>query len=101
MYNNYIKANLVIFSFIISFKNFATLNEKCITNLECSDSYCCRNDICVSDAVCISETNYVYIAVGSCGIVFLILTFIYFLYSIRETRDNLRKMQIELNNKDK
>ncbi len=88
----------VIFTLICLFDYMLALNENCVSSLECIDSACCRNNKCVQNDVCKSEMNNVYIAIGCVGIFFLIVNIIYFIRSIRITRENVRKMKEALNN---
>ena len=53
---------------------------------------CCR-DVCVDQEICKTAIRNVYIAVGIVGIIFLVIIGIFFIWSIRETRQNVKKLR--------
>ena len=83
---------LIIITIISKVLNLAkNLSDTCISNLECQ-SACCRVS-CVEQEVCKTDIRNIYIAVGIVGIVFLIIIGIYFVWSIKETRENVKKLR--------
>ena len=88
-----------IFTLMCLINYILALNENCASSLLC-DSACCRDSKCVSNDVCKSEMNNIYIAVGCVGIFFLIVNIIYFMCSIRETRENVKKIKDSINNNE-
>jgi hypothetical protein len=67
--------------------------DTCISNLECTATACCKNGICVDHEDCRRDIRNVYLAVGMVGLGFIIIISIYFIWSIRETRKNVRKLR--------
>jgi Na+/melibiose symporter-like transporter len=94
--------HLVLVILILYLTNFifSQSGKSCKSNLECEDSACCREDKCQELKWCQDEANKVYLAVGCVGIMFLIITIIYFIFSIRKIRENVRKIKENLNVKD-
>ena len=83
---------------LIFFISFISCQSSCLSNLNCNETACCKNNLCVSTNECIKDTQNIYIAIGCVGFVFLVGTFIYFIISIRITRENVRKIKEKLSN---
>lgn len=62
----------------------------CISSLECKSTGCCKKGECVDTSTCKSSVRTVYIAVSLVGFVFIVITIIYYITSIKETRENVR-----------
>jgi phage shock protein PspC (stress-responsive transcriptional regulator) len=69
----------------------------CSSNLECSQTACCRDGKCVEFDICIADIRNIYIAIGIVGFLFLIVIFIYFIWSISQTRKNVKKLRDQMN----
>jgi hypothetical protein len=85
------KMFFVICLIIINF--FSAQNNTCVSNLECTTTACCKEGICVEHDECRKDIRNVYIAVGMVGLGFIIIISIYFVWSIRETRKNVRMLR--------
>lgn len=70
-----------------------TTADACISNLECTTTACCKEGQCVEHESCKRDIRNVYLAVGLVGLGFIIVISIYFVWSIRETRKNVRKLR--------
>lgn len=90
------KTILILISFFNSILSIYSLGNACISNLDCLDSACCRNNICVTNDICMVDMRNIYIAIGIVGFSFLVATLIYFIISIRTTRENVRKIKHKL-----
>ena len=85
------------------------LNQNCTSNFNCIDkininqsSICCIDGVCVSHDICIQRNRYTYLISGMVGVLITILTIIYFLLTIRNSRKNvleIKKNLDEVNNK--
>ncbi len=67
-------------------------SNNCTSSLECATA-CCKDNQCVENDICKQDIRNVYIAVGLVGLGFIIVISIYFIWSIRETRKNVRKLR--------
>jgi hypothetical protein len=67
--------------------------DTCKSNLECTTTACCKEGQCINNEECKKDIRNVYIAVGMVGLGFIIIISIYFIWSIRETRKNVRKLR--------
>lgn len=75
-----------------------SLTASCVSSLECQTTACCKEGECVDNAECRKDVRNVYLAVGLVGLGFIIIISIYFIWSIRETRKNVRKLRDSENN---
>jgi hypothetical protein len=71
----------------------AKTGEYCSSSLECSTTGCCQNQVCVATSTCEKNMTIFYVIIGVVGFVFLVLTFIYFILTIKSSRENVRKLQ--------
>jgi hypothetical protein len=73
-----------------------SLNESCESNLECVRSACCKENKCVINDLCKTDVQKIYIAVGLVGVFFFFYSLIYFICSIRASRQNVKKIKESL-----
>jgi hypothetical protein len=101
MLHNFFKLNFLYAIFFSVFYSVNNLNDWCATNLDCSSTTCCKNKKCVDNDACKQDMIKVYIAVGLVGVFFLILSLIYFFISIKEIRENVKRIKMESKNENK
>jgi hypothetical protein len=86
-----------IFLFLFFLIQMTLQQTTCSSNLECTQTACCKEGKCVEFDICIDDIRNIYIAIGIVGFLFLIVIFIYFIWSISQTRKNVKKLRDQMN----
>lgn len=71
----------------------SALGDKCNSNLDCTSTVCCRDGKCVDFDVCKSSMINSYIAIGVVGAGLILITMIYFIVAVKQTRKNVRAIR--------
>lgn len=91
---------------MISFLKFFTLTVlllhtvfACTNNFGCQ-TLCCNEGKCVDGSSCAADNTRIYIGISIVAFVFLLAALIYMFFNLKEIRQNVHQMQVEMGEKE-
>lgn len=82
---------IIISYYVIDCQN--SEDSECNGDLDCPNTICCNENVCVSNEICQWKKITTYAVVAAVGFIFVLITFIYMLFTIKTTKANVSKIK--------
>lgn len=93
LYTSYLVLIITLFNSYISKDINKDDKIYCKSAFDCVNSLCCINNVCKDNDMCQNVNKLVYLIIGLLGIIFITITVIYMLLTIKEAKRNVKVIQ--------